>query len=250
MELNISNIKKFIDGIDEKTASSILHSRYMAFKTKKEIWANKISKKLLIENNKLNDKQCEYYSEILTNMLTLCSNSKNINIIYKPLDSDGYDGTFLIYKNNEYNLYLSETKSSNNQFWSGDQNTRTKKTNEARKDLLKKLNQIYTEDGSSSRLGDNDNIAHEVQLLILKNDCQGISQDNAEMLTRQIDNLINDKKISYGISAALTKEDCEEVKEYEYEDVTFVNTVIILERLEDFTFIAKYLYEKLKRIYE
>lgn len=90
-------IIKLIETITFEEASEVLFSiGHMSHETMKKKFKTKILNKIKVSSlSEMKSKNYEYLSEFITNIIII-KERKGKSVLYKPLDSTGYDGAFVI----------------------------------------------------------------------------------------------------------------------------------------------------------
>lgn len=219
---------------------------HMSHETMKKKFKTKILNKIKVSSlSEMKSKNYEYLSEFITNIIII-KERKGKSVLYKPLDSTGYDGAFVI-KSDVWDLFISETKSSNDNYDMSGNNYLNFKSDEALSDLHEK----FKKDNSSSR--DADNIAIYDKIFILTKELAlDIDDEGRKRLDTQIDNIIENISIDNAISSTVSKHNLDKsnllsTKSHHFKKVIHNN--VILENSEEVFDILQKLVSKLEELY-
>lgn len=248
--LHLKEIIQFINDVEEKYISEIMFDSEECLESKKNTWINNLRHKYAFRNNQVSDKHITYISEFLTNLITLKMN-EGISVLYRAPGSVGYDGAFLIKNNNHYNLYLSETKSSNLEYDFSQNNYHIQKQNEAFEDLNTKFKNLHSSSASSARMNDNSSIENKVRLVIITREgVESFSDDQKNKLTTQYIDIKRGNKLTHAIGATMSKSEngaspSNINKIFENQ----LNTILIIESLEDVLKVYNIFMKKMDGLY-
>lgn len=201
---DVMYIFDFINKLTEPEVSEILFGRSsIGMEAKRRVFQKSLKEKFELECGKMKDKHYEYFSELITNLLSL-KNLSAKSILYKAPDSTGYDGVFMVFDTN-WNIFVSETKSSDTDYDTSKNNNLNYKSDEALSDLNKKFLAQSTGAGSTSRWEDNVNIEQNVEVIISKDITHSFTDEQKGVLKEQYLNIIDGRKINNAISSTVSK---------------------------------------------
>lgn len=257
MKYSFLNIKEIIENMDEETVSKILFRQKIEFKKRKYIFLNIINEKIRHKGN-LENKHYEFLSEILTNFIALKFN-KGINILYKPLNSRGFDGAFLLQTNKyrDYRLFVSECKSSDVKYDSSQNNELNKKQKESYVDLKEKIQNISTKKLSNDIDQDIENMYYKIKdkfsnsnILFTRSKIINISSENKKRIWAEYEALSEGKFEDNWIIATMSKYENKNIFFPKWWRETFIEIALILNDSKKVLEIFNLFLEKIRGFYE